>query len=214
LVLKKRFFQFTFGINDPKNKKEMKQFLEEYYGKEFLIKHYEKLFGYRTKKVRDVDNHNDGKDTAKKGIIIDLLNKLTEQNQKNYKPEQLFDIDISHEQHHRTITVIAQTSIYFLREKENRPLFLKSKGVHGPINDKNRKSYNATVKQLLSLYGIDLFVNKKVRRKGKVVCTYSLSVNKQIMDIVNYKYGHIDKVDAYPTIFKPRKPIEIDNGDL
>jgi hypothetical protein len=92
LVLKKVFFQFIFGINNSKNKDEMKKFLEAYYGKEFLIKHYSQLFGYKTKKERDIDNHIDGKDTVKKEIIIDLLNRLTGKEQQSYKPDQLVDI--------------------------------------------------------------------------------------------------------------------------
>jgi hypothetical protein len=161
-----------------------------------------------------MDTHEDGKNRVGIKIVVDLLNRLTGNKLKKYKPHQLVDIVIDHKQYLDAITDISKNSIYFKNEEANRPLFLKKKKNRAPINDKNRKSYNAVVKALLASYGIDLKIKsmkrlrlKKTSKTSKqptyrpCIYTYSLCVNRQLINIIKYKHGIDTKVNGYPTIY-------------
>jgi len=344
LVLTKFFFMKTFGINDSGNKKEFSEFGRQFKRKIINFKRYEKLFGY--KPIQDdeddnIDNYNDGKDKARHKIIIDLVRRLTgndefieankksniiknngaidiendeeikirdkniidiydnelvdsdtevndniisiydnelitsdnETTQKNNSDsdsdsdsdktsdnssddeasdeasdnssddeasdnssddeasdnssddeasdcepgnieflEDSSDSDsdneeianeviIDNEQYMKAIKDIAKNSLYFTNEQENRALFFKAKGKFKPINKRNQRFYTKTIKTLLDTYNIILEVKNRVRKNKKRVYIYSLSVGKQIKDIVQYKYGEVNKVNGFPNLF-------------
>lgn len=206
LVLKKIFFKRTFGIKYTKNKKMFKEFYDKYKDKEIHLRRYEKLFGYKdTYKGHDIDNFNDGKDKSRHKIIMDLVDRLMGQNQKFYDSNELVDIEIDNDQYIKAMEDISKNSIYFKNEEKNRALFFKKKGKIKPMDEKNKQFYANMVQSILGSYCIDLNRDKRSRKNKKRGFKYSLSVDKQIKNIVEYKHGEISKVDNYQELFKKSK---------
>ncbi|AEQ60155.1 hypothetical protein [Acanthamoeba polyphaga mimivirus] len=91
--------------------------------------------------------------------------------------------------------------MYFADETKFRPLFNKNKGKFKEVNEFNFEHYFKTIKAILQSYGIDYCRGNRKRVNGRREFEYSLSVNKQIRDIVDFKYGLSDTVDDFPNLF-------------
>lgn len=205
MVLKKYFFLKVFGVSNASDKKEFKIFVNEYFGKEISVYRYEKLFCYKTKDTdTEYDNFNDGKEKVRHKIIFDLVNRLIGKEYDKYNAEELNDIVIDNVQYEKAIDDIAKNSLYFVNEKKNRPLFFKKKGNYATINKNNKQYYVKTVMALLESYNIFLRRGKRKRVKGNLEYEYSLSVDEQIKNIIEYKHGEANKVKGYPTIFNKK----------
>jgi len=146
------------------------------------------------------DGIDDGKNKARNKIIIDLINKLTGQNNKGYKIDNFDNISINSAQYTEAIEDIIENSIYFSNESTNKLLFFKSK--KECIDDNSVQYYVNTVQRLLELYGIIFSRGKRSHIGGKSVCSHSLSIDEEIKSILEFKYGISDEVGEYPSIFK------------
>ena len=204
LVLKKMFFNKTFGIKNTKNKEEFITFFDKYSDKEIILRRFEKIFRYAANYNDDenYDNFNDGKNKVRHRIIFDLINRLLEKNDEFYESDELIDIKIDNDQYVRAIKDIAKKSIYFKNEKKNRALFFKSKGILKPINDQNQIYYMRVIQLLLKNYGIYLVANGRERINGVQKYIYSLSADKQIKNIVEFKHNVYEKINIYKKLFK------------
>jgi hypothetical protein len=194
LALKKIFFIKTFGITDSSHTEEMTEFIDKYFGKESLIKKFEKFFGYSSMIDQYLDSLSGAKEKVRHIIINDFIDRFGG-----------FDITMTHTEYNSAISDITTNSMYFKNEANNRSLFFKAKGNFKAINSTNHVYYVRTIQMILSSYGIVLKQGKQIRIGTKRVYEYSLSVDKQIKDIVDYKHGKIKRVPDYPHIFKPRK---------
>lgn len=189
LVLKKMFFNKTFGIKKVKNKEEFIICFNEFCDKEIILRRFEKLFSYKIIYEDDeYDNFNDGKDKVRHRIIFDLIDRITEQNSRIYNSDELLNIVIDNDQYVRAIEDISKNSIYFKEEEKNRALFFKSKDKMKPINEKNQIYYMRVIQSLLNSYGINFVRGKRIRENKKLGYSYSLSVDKQIKNIVDHKH--------------------------
>ncbi|AKI80651.1 DEAD-like helicase [Acanthamoeba polyphaga mimivirus] len=145
-----------------------------------------------------LDNYVDAKEKARDKIIIDMLNIIIGKEKDNY---ECFNYILSEQEYKSAILNIAEKSIYFTDEQKNRILFGKTKGKLREINEFNVKNYMNTIQCTLKDYGIVFKRLPKRRQKGKFIHDYSLSVNEQIKDIVDFKYGLNDNVKEFPNLF-------------
>lgn len=210
LVLQKYFFMKSFQLANSKNKTEFKEFYHANHNKKIYPRRYETMFGYKIKNDdtdfdTDLDALSDGKEKVRIKIIIDLINRLLEEDKTSYKPDELLEITIDSKQYEKAMNDIAENSLYFTNEEKNRSLFFKSKGKYKPINDRNKQFYFSTVQSLLASYNIHFGIKKRKRINKKLVYMYSLSVDKQIKNIVEYKHGETSEVIGFPSIFKSKK---------
>lgn len=207
LVLKKMFFNKTFGIKNTKNKEDFVKFFREFSKEEPVLRKTEKLF--RHKSIYDgneIDNFNDGKDKARHNTVFDIVDKLLEQNKKVYQYDELIDINIDNAQYNRAINDIAKNSIYFKDEQKNRPLFFKPKGKINHVDDKNNIYYMKIIKSILGQYGIIFTANGQKRDNETKKYVYLLSVDKRIKEIIEFKHKKINKIDIYKNLFdEPKK---------
>ena len=195
IAIQKHFFVKTFNINDKTEHDELlKEFVKKFHGKEYLVKRYQNMFGYNTEEENDeLDTMKDGKEKVRQKIIIDLLNRFLGKTQTKYKVDELIDITVDNEKYEKAIKNIAKNSIYFRNEKKCRPLFFKAKGKFKSLCEKNKQYYANTIRSLLASYCIILKISGRKRKKDKRIYEYSLSVDKQIKNIVEYKFGKNNK---------------------
>jgi hypothetical protein len=203
LALKKIFFNKIFGIKYTKgNEEDFKNFYEEFANKESVFRRIEIMDGHKViYDGYDFDNFNEGKNKAAFVIVFDMINRLLEQNKKKYVSNDLIDIIIDNDQYVRAIKDIAKDSIYFKNEEKNRALFFKSKGKFKLPDEKNQIYYTRVIQSLLDRYGIILVANGQKRINGTRKYTYLLSVDKQIKNIIDFKYGNTNKINIYKKIF-------------
>ncbi|QGR54383.1 hypothetical protein [Moumouvirus maliensis] len=201
LILEKHFFKKTFGIKSTKNKKEFENFYEEFHDKDICVKRFENYFQYKNNYDNDteIDDYNNGKEKVRQKIVTDFLNIILSQNKKQYKCNDICAI-LTQNDYENAIDSIAKNSIYYKDEESNRALFSKKKLPYNKTNHSN-KSYMNTIKSVLQSYGIEFERGKRRSIKGKLVYDYSLSVNEQIKDIVDCKYGIIDTIDDFSSLF-------------
>jgi len=154
------------------------------------------------------DNFNDGKDKARHKIIIDLINRLTDQNKKNYKIDDLINAEIDNEIYIGVIKDI-KNSVYFSNEAENRALFFRSKGkkfIHFGDNKKGHVAYTRFFQTLFAGYGIALRSQQK-RIKGTKERFYVryLNVDPNFKKIADFKHKITNDIDIYKELFIPSK---------
>ena len=198
MVLNKISFMETFGINNSCNKKEFAKFYQIYCTKQVNVKRFERFFGFQNID-HNIDNYDDGKDRARHKLIIDIINRMLGQNKQSYCLAQFKDKILQEDHYKAAIKDIMENSLYFANEEKNRALFFKSK-----CTRKTSDTLHCihTVQTLLASYSVNL---KRVKRKQvnkKVSFEYSLSVNKQIKNIVQFKYNETDTVKGFPEIFR------------
>lgn len=153
------------------------------------MRRFEKIFGFKIiKYFNKIDNFDDAKDKIRHKIVFDLIDRLLEQNNKVYNNEELLDI--------------ASNSIYFKNEEKNRALFFKSKGKLRSLDEKTQVYYTNVIQSLLACYGISFNTGDRVCKNGKRTYVYSLSVDEQIKNIVEFKYNECNKVNFYKSLFK------------
>jgi hypothetical protein len=229
LVLKKIFFNKTFGIKCTSDSCRFIEFFNKYRDKEISFKRFEKFFGYigtdksnnslsnndsndesdNIEYINDqYDNFNDGKDKARHKIIIDLINRLTDQNKKNYKIDDLINAEIDNEIYIGVIKDI-KNSVYFSNEAENRALFFRSKGkkfIHFGDNKKGHVAYTRFFQTLFAGYGIALRSQQK-RIKGTKERFYVryLNVDPNFKKIADFKHKITNDIDIYKELFIPSK---------
>ena len=196
MVLHKIFFMKTFGVKNSNNKAEFAKFYKKYHNKQVDAKRFERFFGFKDN--INIDDYNDGKDNARHKIITDMLNRLRGQNKQSYRLAQFKDKILQEDHYKAAVKDIMENSLYFANEEKNRALFFKSKCT---TKTSNILHCIHTIQTLLASYSIKL---KRVKRKQinkKVSFEYSLSIKKQIKDIVQCKYKETDTVTDFPTIF-------------
>ncbi len=135
LVVKKYFFMKTFGIKNARCIEEFKRFYKKFHTREIHIRRFEKFFGYKTIYENDIDNIDDGKDKSRHKIIIDILNRLT--GNDNY--DDLDDIMIISDNFNDRIEDIANYSIFFGNQEKNRLLLFI--GAKLPFDLKNNARF-------------------------------------------------------------------------
>ena len=150
----------------------------------------------------EIDNFNDGKDKMREKIVINLLNILLERDEKQYNDDELIDIEFDEKEYERAIKRVSKKSMYFKDEEKYRSLFFKCPGKFIPLCANNKKHYISTIQLILSFYGIEFSRGKRFRKKDKLYYNYSLSVNKQIKNIVRVKYNKDNKVNGFENLFK------------
>ncbi|QTF48899.1 hypothetical protein qu_978 [Acanthamoeba polyphaga mimivirus] len=203
LVLNKMMFMKTFGITDSSDQKEFIRFYNEYVGKKVVIRRFERFFSY-DKKYNEIDynlnHHNDGKDKFRDKIILEFINFILGKNKSNYKSNNL-SYTLTQDEHNTAVLSVAEQSIYFTDETKFRPLFNKNKNKFKEVNEFNFEHCFKTIQAILKSYGIDYCRGKRVQKDGIREFEYSLSINKQIKDIVDFKYGLTDSVEEFPNLF-------------
>jgi hypothetical protein len=203
LALKKLFLIKTFGITNTNEQSSVNSFLNDFFKKELQFKRFEDFFGYKElSDIDDYDNLSIAKKKLRSQIVVDILNRFLSKNKKKYTSDYLTDVEIDGEQYAKAMIDIADNSLYFKNEGENRSLFFKSKGKFGKICEKNKQYYANTIQTLLELFSIKLMRGKCYRKKDKLVYKYSLSVDENIKKIVDFKYDIVDEIDIYTNIFK------------
>lgn len=202
-ILNKQFFMKTFGIINSKNKVEFKNFYKKYYNMEISFRRFEKIFQFKTNRDdNENDNFNDGNDESRHEIIFEILDFLTEQNKKYYTYDELIGVTIGNNQYVNAINNISNDSIYFKNEEINRALFFKTKGNLKPLHEQNMMHYVKTIQSLLAMYCINLNISKRVSIKGTRKYIYLLSIDKQIKNMIEFKYCDIDNIEEFKTLFK------------
>ncbi|BCS83767.1 hypothetical protein QLL95_gp0356 [Cotonvirus japonicus] len=230
LVLEKYFFIKRFGITDTSNEKQFAKFHKKYAGKEIIFSHFERFFRYAKKfksksnstDLKDLDEfitdyfdlddkksnksndlleeHSDAKNRTRDNIVLNFLNIILDKTKSNFNPDDL-DYVFTFDEHEEGILTIANYSIYFKDEMKNRALFSKSKGKLKNISEHNFDSYLKSVQHILNLYGIKYLRGNRVQINGVRKYNYSLSVDRQIKDIVDFKYKLSNTVDEFPNLF-------------
>ncbi|QTF48902.1 hypothetical protein qu_975 [Acanthamoeba polyphaga mimivirus] len=144
------------------------------------------------------NNCFDDKEKERDKIIIDMLNIIIGKKKTNYK---CIDYILSEQEYKFAILSVVEKSIFFSNEQKNRVLFGKSKGESRKTNEFNIKNYIGTIKTIFEDYGILFKRGSRRRINGIPVYNYYLSVNKQIKDIVDFKYGYVNNVKEFPNLF-------------
>lgn len=204
LVLKKMFFNKTFGIKNTENKEDFVGLFDDCSKKEISIKKYEWLNKYKIRGDDDneFENINDGKEKLRHSIIFDILNRFPKKKNTIIADTKSLNITMSNDQYVKSIEDIAKNSLYFKNEVKNRALFFKSKGKLKPINNKNQIYYTRVIQSILKSYGIILVATGQKQINGIRKYSYSLSVDEQIKNIVEFKYGECDKINFYKSLFQ------------
>ncbi|AGD93093.1 hypothetical protein LBA_01177 [Megavirus lba] len=190
LVLKKYYFKKKLGIKKEIDNDKMKLLLDKFLDKQYLLERYETLFGY--KKISDTNDDSKGKnkERIKRKIINDFVNRLLGKNYNKLDDSKLKHVIIEHDKYNKAINDIINNSMYFKDEEKYRPLFGKKSGKlkSDPKNKKAIQYYVNTLIDILKSYNIILKVERYYKNKGERLCTHSLSVDKQVKDIIYNKY--------------------------
>jgi hypothetical protein len=216
LALRKKFIIKFFRIKHTQHKELLDCFLKKFIDSEILCRRFEDFFGY--KKISEDDYEYDDLSVAMKkmrnSILVDLLNLLLGKNNKSYVPDYLVaqteedgetnnsGIKIGGPEYDERLTKIAKESKYFMKEEESRALFFFPKGKHQLFNNESKQHYTNTIQTILRVYGIKFKASGRIQRKGKRYYTYLLSVNEQIRNIMDLKYGLPTDEGEYDKLFK------------
>ncbi|AVL94407.1 helicase [Moumouvirus australiensis] len=186
IISHKNIFINKLGINNINND-ELRVLLNLYLGKEYLFDRYETLFGYNKISNLYDDPQTIKNERIKRKIIIDFVNRLLGEKNNNYLDDlQLDNIIIKHKKYNKAIQDIINNSIYFNDENKYRPFFSTN---HKHIdNNHNIQYYTSTIIRRLSEYNIILKVESRKKKGGISTYTYSLSVDKQVKDIICNKF--------------------------
>jgi hypothetical protein len=221
LVLKKIFFNKTFGIKCTSNKTEFQDFYNNFHNKVIIFKKFVKFFGYDNKSDDDdeqFDNLNDGKDKARHKIIVDLINRFihvgsSEMGKKKYTTNDLINIEINNKQYIDAARDIIKNSIYFSDEDKNRALFFKSKSQSKnkdkTIDANNCKWFSRFIVSLFHGVGI-IFTSQQKRIKGtkKRQYNHKINVNPLLKKIADFKYKITKDIDIYKDLFITNNKIQ------
>lgn len=201
LALQKKFMIMYFGIKNTDDRELLNCFLDEFSSQEITCRRFEDFFRY--KKVSDDDEYDNLSTASKKmrnDIVVDLLEFLTGKKKKIYTPDYL-NIEISGPDYDKRLTDIVKKSMYFTKEDESRPLFFQPKSKNKQFSEENKQHYTNTIQSILRVYGIIFKATKRVRYQGKLGYQYLLSVDEQIRNIVNLKYGLPSDAKEYEPLF-------------
>jgi len=146
------------------------------------------------------DNLSTAKKMLRNKIIIDILNRLLGANGLKYSSDDLIDLTIDSTLYRGRLDDVIHNSIYFKDEKKNRSLFSKSKEKVF-VSDEQKKMHNSkTIQSLLDTCSIQLIRGKRSSSGGRLY-DYSLSVDKQIKNIIDMKYGADIETNEYNGLF-------------
>ncbi|AYV85584.1 MAG: DEAD-like helicase [Satyrvirus sp.] len=205
LALKKFFFLKKFSITNTDDKKELKKFFKRYLNKEPHFNRCLFLFNLESPNKFQDESFSSSKEKARIKIIIDLINRLTKNNFNELNIDDKYDFKIKYADYSKAISDIIKNSLYFKNESNNHPLFFKSKmrkNISGSKTTKrNIKSYVKIIQTLFKNYNFILKKGKAFKVCGKKVYNYSLSLDKEIMDIVKHKYNKSYKVNNFSSLF-------------
>ena len=217
LAIKKIYFNKAFGIKNTADKKQFIKFYNKYSKREIDVIRYEMLFGYRAfDEHSDIDTYDTGKEKVRHKIIFDIVARLMGNNKKKkFKSDKLVDVKIDNKQYAERIQDIANNSLYFKDEIKHRPLFFKSKKINKPNqnniaknidkNNKNNMYYMRIIQSLLEKYCIDFVTTKRQKIKGEEIRSYTLSINKDIKNIIEFKHNECKDIKIYKDLFKVTK---------
>lgn len=142
------------------------------------------------------DGINTIQHNIKKKIVVDILNRFLGCNKKEYTLPDILDlinITMTTTQYNKTMADIAENSLYFANEPQNRYLFFN----HAPTEkkpssySKNKSYYFDTIQALLDLFGMKLSREKRVRKNKKSSYIYSLCIDPQIREMADVKYHYL-----------------------
>ncbi|AAV50283.1 helicase origin binding protein [Acanthamoeba castellanii mimivirus] len=193
LFIKKYYFKKKLGIKKEIDKDKLRELMTKYMDKEYFIERYEILFGYKKISDSNDDSKTKEKDRIKRKIIVDFVNILIGKHYNNcLNDSKLKRIIIKDDQYSKALKKIIKESMYFSNEEKYRPLFRKKKGSlkSNPKKEKEIQFYTSTLVRLLREYNIILKVESRKKTNGKSSYLRSLSVDKQIKDVVENKYNH------------------------
>ena len=144
-------------------------------------------------------------DLSKK-IVVDIVNRFVGKNMKEYTPEDLnlINITMTTKKYNKIMADIAENSLYFANESQNRYLFFNNRSIEKKPSSysENKQYYFDTIQALLDLFAIKLIREKCVRKNKKSSYIYSLYLDPQIRKIADFKYGITDTIDIYSELFK------------
>jgi len=194
-ILRKLKLIELFGMTVTSDRELLGEFLNEYIGQEIRFRRFEHFFGYIDDGIAD--------DKKRCELIVDILNRFLEKNNAKYKSDELINLSLNAEQYGKGMLNIVNNSMYFKDEEKNRSLFFKNKGKFANANQKDKQHYSKTVLFLLDGIGIKLGISGRVQVAGKRTYVYSLSVDGEIKDIIDLKYGaKRGDIDKYDCLFK------------
>ena len=159
-------------------------------GKETTLNRFELLFGYKKMADFNDDSFADGKERTRQKIINDLVKRLTCSDHDKIKLDDVQNLKLSNSQYMDRMNDIITNSIYFKNEDKYRYIFFKSKGKLKKNDKDHFKHCVNTVQSILDSYNILLRIDKRIRVDKKLEYCYSLTVGKQLMDIVKSKYDN------------------------
>lgn len=184
IAYKKYLLLQKMDIDEYENNEQFQKNITLFFDNEKFIDRYCVLFCYNVLDDFNLDPDSKKIEKNRIEIITDLVNRLTNNHDVVLMDDDLVDVNISNAQYIKAINDIANNSIYFKNEAENRALFFKKKGKFKELDEKNQIFYSKTVAALLESYNIGLKINKRIKVKGKLEYVYSLSVDQQIRDII------------------------------
>nr|AEX63344.1 hypothetical protein mv_L1142 [Moumouvirus Monve] len=190
LVLKKYYFKKKLGIKKEIDNDEMRFLLDKFLDKQYLLERYETLFGYKKISETNYDSKGKNKERIKRKIIIDFVNRLLGKNYDTLDDNKLDHIIIEHDKYNKAINDIINNSMYFKDEEKYRPLFCQKVGKlkSNPKNKKEIQFFTSTIIRRLKEYNIILKVETRKKKGNISTYTHSLSVDKQVKDIICNKY--------------------------
>ena len=191
LAVNKMRFMNNYGITDCKKSDEFRRFAYGYYTTDPTS--FEMMFGYQ--KPDNMRKHSIK-------IIVDILNLLLSRDEKSYCLEELIDIKISSTEYDAALVELKE-SAYFVNQEENQLYFAANKkgGSNYANSMPGKVSYTITLQSILSTFFIIFKTNHKKRINGILKAQYLLTIDPDIQNIIDFKYGRTDSVQSYPTIF-------------
>ena len=188
LVLKLHFFKKKFAIGEV-SQEDLGKMLETLLDKEGTLSSTSFLFGYKKLPKDKIDTLENGKERARQNIVIDLIEYLIGEELDEVTVDKV-NCTLSQEQYDKAIKHIQKDSKYFKDEQMNRMLFFKNNNKTKFTDDNSKIKCVAIINSLLGRYSIKLRKGKAKISQGVKKFEYSLSVDKQMMDIIIKKYGN------------------------
>lgn len=204
ILLNKLSFMEFFGIKNSDDHEEFRKFYNEFHDKVRTIKKYENMF-YGSNNgdnpsfdyIDDVNNKE--KEEARIKVIVDLINRLTNKDEKHYKASDIHNIVISVPQYVHVLKNIHK-SLFFKKEERSRELFIMPKNILGSFESEKQRQFSMMLNNIFKFYGIIFEAGQAKGRRR--VRTRILTLDKRIKNIVDFKRGRCDKVKGYKNIFK------------
>lgn len=179
----------------------------------FLNEHTIELLNKELDRDQKIYTLDETENICKKLLITNILNVALNKNNKKYDPNDLLDIYMTKQQYDQAVHNIINKSHYFQNEASGRKLFYSMDDIYTkPVGTPEQifSHYKKAIFKLLKEYAIYFGeTNNKSNPNQKLIDNkkkekYVLSVDKELKNIVDYKHGLVDKVDAYPLIFRDR----------